>query len=171
MDPYFALRMYFRDFGHPRSPLSSTTLVHRAFFSPEYPADQVKEFEPHMPEYESLLWPIGMMLPFINVKNVLENILGWGSTLKQRLLVVAGRKDTLCGVVLMERMANQYRKAFTSLIKHKHLQVGPSVADVDAKDGSAAVGFAVIEGSGHHIQNDLQWEDGASQILAFVEQL
>lgn len=164
MDPYFGLRMYFRDFGHPRSPLSSTTLVHRAFFCPDFPTANVKTFELNIPEYESILWPLGMMFSFVNVRNVLGNLIGWGSVLKQRVLVIAGSKDTLMGVVLMRRMAERYRKEFAAL-KHSR------VAQPDTKDDPGAVGFTIIEGSGHHIQNDLQWEDSASQILAFVQQL
>ncbi|RDB20930.1 hypothetical protein Hypma_011950 [Hypsizygus marmoreus] len=172
LNPLLSLHMYFRDFGHTRSPLSSTTLVHRAFFCFEFPTSGVQEFEPNMPEYESLLWPLGMMFPFVNVRNVLRNIVGWAAPLKTRLFVVSGSKDTLMGVVLMRRMTEQYRQAFVALIRRKVLQVGLSIADVDDKDGSAAaVGFTVIEGAGHHIQNDLQWEDAASQILAFFEQL
>jgi hypothetical protein len=176
MDPYFSIRMYLRDFGHPRSPLSSTTLVHRAFFCPALPTASVKEFESHMSEFESLLWPLGMMLPFVNTRNVLKNIVGWGLTpVKDRVLVLAGSKDTLMGVKLMRRMAQDYRKAFGMLVKRKLLQAHLAVAESTNKDDdevfSFGVRFNVVEGAGHHMQNDLQWEDSASQLLTFVEQL
>ncbi|KAF5378583.1 hypothetical protein D9615_007102 [Tricholomella constricta] len=172
LDPWFGIRMYFRDLGHPRSPLSSTTLVHRAFFSPAFPTADVKEFEPYLSEYESLIWPLGMMLPFVNVRNVLRNVLGWGSAASARVLVVAGGKDALMGVVLMQRMAEQFKSGFATLVRRKQLQVGPGLGAGDEQERSGgAVSFTVIEGAGHHIQNDLQWEESAKQILAFVEDL
>ncbi|KAG5642736.1 hypothetical protein DXG03_002250 [Asterophora parasitica] len=172
LDPWFGIRMCLRDFGHPRSPLSSATLVHRAFFCPEFPAAGVKEFEQHLPEFESFIWPLGMMLPFVNVRNVIRNILGWGSTPSARLLVVSGGKDTLMGVTLMKRMAEQYKRGFATLVRRQQLQVGLGPGEGDPQErASDAVSFTVIDGAGHHIQNDLQWEDSAKQILTFIEQL
>ncbi|KAF9457200.1 Alpha/Beta hydrolase protein [Collybia nuda] len=168
LDPYFGIRMYLRDFGHPRSPLSSTTLIHRAFFCPSFPINAVEDFEPHMPAFESLLWPLGMMVPFINTGSVLKNILGWSPMLKDRLFVMAGSEDTLMGTTLMCRMAQHYRKAFRVLVKRKILRVDPDAAEPPSCDG---VRFGVIEGAGHHMQNDLQWQESAHQLLAFIEQL
>jgi pimeloyl-ACP methyl ester carboxylesterase len=179
LDPWFALRMWFRDFWHVRSPLSSTTLVHRAFFSPEFPRERVREMERWMPEYESLTWPIGMMLPFVNVRNVLMNILGWGQG-RQRLLVVSGEKDTLMGVTLMRRMAVQYRRSFvknarrllSSEGKETEIEEPSEPEDHEGVESSVdGVRFVVIKGSGHHLQNDLPWEDCASQVLNFLEHL
>lgn len=173
LDPWFGLRMFLRDLGHPRSPLSSLTLVHRAFFSAEFPQEQVAAFVPDMPEYESLLWPMGMMLPFVRARDVLRNVLGWvsgrESALRQRVLVLAGGKDTLMGTVLMRRMTEQYRRGLVKLVKQGKLNSGSHENHLESL--SSAVGFFVVEGAGHHIQNDLQWEEGAKHILAFVEQL
>lgn len=167
--------MYLRDFGHPRSPLSSTTLVHRAFFCPSFPTASVKEFETHMPAYESLLWPLGIMLPFVNTRNVLKNIVGWGAASKERVFVLAGSKDTLMGVKLMRRMAQHYRNSFAKLVKREFLQADLAEAEADTQEAdefsSSGVRFSVVEGAGHHMQNDLQWEDTAQQLLTFVEQL
>lgn len=175
LDPYFGIRMYLRDFGHPRSPLSSTTLVHRAFFSPAFPVARVKEFETHMPAFESILWPLGMMFPFVNTRNVLKNLLGWSTASKERVLVLAGSEDALMGVKLMLRMAKHYRKAFTVLVRQKHLRADlvEAETEIEDKDGSSGRGvrFGVVDGAGHHMQNDLQWEDSAQQLLSFVEQL
>ncbi|KAG6856621.1 hypothetical protein H0H87_002371 [Tephrocybe sp. NHM501043] len=168
LDPYFALRMYFRDFAHPRSPLSSTALVHRAFFSPSFPTASVQAFEHYLAAYESLLWPLSMMLPFVDVRNVLRNCLGWGSALTARVLVIAGAKDALMGVELMRRMAEQYRSGVTALVRRRQLGVDLPLAKQEST--ADAVDFAVID-TGHHIQNDLRWEDGAMRILAFLEQL
>jgi hypothetical protein len=51
-DPWFMVRMYFKHFGHPMSPLSSTKLVKQAFFCDAYPMEKVVEFEKRMPRME-----------------------------------------------------------------------------------------------------------------------
>jgi hypothetical protein len=68
-------RFYVRDLWHPRSPLSSTSPAHKAFFCHTYPEFEVKKFESFMPEYESLLVFLGMMFYFVNMMRVLSNIL------------------------------------------------------------------------------------------------
>ncbi|KAH9213717.1 Alpha/Beta hydrolase protein [Leptodontidium sp. 2 PMI_412] len=165
MDPWFVPRYYLRDFWHPRSPLSSTSLVHQAFFSPSYPVSDVKSFETLMPEYESMLWPLQMMTRFVDVGRVVRSITGWGKG-GIRLLVVAGEKDRLMDVELMRQMAAEYRVAVE---KGREELVGESGGDVI--NGGEQVGFEVVMGSGHHLQNDLYWEDCAGKILVFVEQL
>ena len=163
LDPWFVPRYYIRDLWHPRSPLSSTTLVHRAFFSPSFPVEKVKEFEKGMPEYESMLFPLGMMFPFVNIRRVLGNIVGWNRPNQSRLLVIAGERDKLMGVSLMQKMAALYRNAMVDFFAPEKLPL----KDVDG----GLVTFEVVGGSGHHIQNDLYWEDGAGKILKFLEQL
>lgn len=168
LDPWFAPRFYLRDLWHPRSPLSSTTLVHRAFFSSECQTAEVKKFERLMPEYESLIWPLQMMFKFVDVGRVLRNVMGWRGLRKERVPIIAGEKDTLMGVPLMRRMAADYRIQAPALLKslsggHTH-----ATETDESRDG---VGFEVIRGSGHHIQNDLQWEECAEKILVFVAQL
>lgn len=131
-----------------------------------------------MPEYESLLWPRQMMLPFINVKRVLANILGWSQS-GQRLLIVAGGKDTLMRVPLMRQMASQYRQGFVASIQRllfNGKKIGSNEAPgmkihEDDESSLNGVKFVVIKGSGHHLQNDLQWEECAIQVLEFLDQL
>ena len=174
LDPWFAPRFYFRDLWHPRSPLSSTSLVHRAFFSPEYPVAEVKKFENLMPEYESLVWPLGMMFKFINVGNVLKSIVGWKNKTQERIFVIAGEKDTLMGVDLMRTMAADYRQQFISFAKNIWGSQSQENSLTDLKepgDDQQGVGFEVIRGSGHHIQNDLHWGEAARKILVFLDQL
>jgi hypothetical protein len=148
--------------------------VKRAFFSREYPADRVREFEVLMPEYESLVWPLGMMFRFVDVTEVLKGIVGWKDKKQQRILVIAGEKDTLMGVELMRRMAADYRQRFITLAKSFWRFHGVEEGASDLKAGSddqCGVGFEVIQGSGHHIQNDLYWEECAERILVFIDQL
>jgi pimeloyl-ACP methyl ester carboxylesterase len=172
LDPWFVPRLYFRDMWHPRSPLSSTSLVHRAFFSPEYPVGEVKKFEVLMPEYESLVWPLGMMFSFVNVGNVLKSVVGWRDERQARVLIIAGEKDTLMGVGLMRKMAADYRQQFISFAKSLWGARFMETSETKPESGDQqGVGFEVIQGSGHHIQNDLHWEECAQKILAFVDQL
>lgn len=77
LDPWFSPRICLRDLWHSRSPFSSTSLVHGAFLSPKFPASEIRKFESFMPEFESMLWPLRMISTFLNVANVLRNILGW----------------------------------------------------------------------------------------------
>jgi pimeloyl-ACP methyl ester carboxylesterase len=164
-----------RDLGHIRSPLSSTTLVHRAFFSPSCPASDVEEFEKLLSERDSLLWPLSMLLPFVNTKRVIQGVLGWGGGVpQQRVMIVAGGRDVLMGTWQMERMAKDYVRAYRASFNQAALRAelagrennGESV--LMTGDG---VRFVVVNGAGHHVQNDIQWEEGARQILAFLEQL
>jgi len=178
LDPWFAPRFFIRDLWHPRSPLSSTTLVHRVFFCPSFPREKVREFERFMPDYESLTWPLGMMLPFVKINNVLMNILGWTQD-QQRLLVLTGSRDTIMSVKQMRQMALQYRQALVSLIGERLVIEKENAKAEDASEEDCLVGvessasgvrFAVVEGSGHHLQNDLQWENAANQVLKFLGQ-
>jgi hypothetical protein len=167
LDPWFLQRFLFRDLCHPRSQLSSTILVHRAFFSDSYPVEEVRKFESLMPEYEGIVWPLGMMFRFVDVRKVLESIVGWKDDKNWRILVIAGEKDRLNSVSLMERMAAMYRAALETCWSGK----GDARRDVRRRDGQDGVGFSVIKGSEHHVQNDLHWEECAEQALAFVNQL
>ena len=169
LDPWFVPRYYIRDLWHPRSPLSATSLVHRAFFSPEYPRSEVKKFERMLPEYESMIWPLSQMLPFVNVKNVLKNIIGWKEkTNHPRLFVIAGDLDTLMGVTLMQRMATVYRKALTTMLPGVFPQQKLTDSETMTPEG---VDFAIIKDSGHHVQNDLLWEEAAGKLGEFLDHL
>lgn len=179
LDPWFAPRFCLRDLWHPRSPLSSTSLIHRAFFCSSFPMERIGDFEGFMPEYESLTWPLGMIFPFVSVKKVLMNIVGWHQG-RQRLLVVAGEKDMLMGVSLMRQMATQYRRNFVTsvrrlLLKDEKELDSDETDDLNIQEGVESsvngVRFVVIKGSGHHLQNDVQWKDCAGQVLGFLDHL
>lgn len=92
----------FKDLMHPRSPLSSTDLVHRAFFSSSFPTNEVQRFEAGMPEYESMLWPSQMLGRIVDVENVKRG------TETRKVLIVSGEDDVLMTRDLMERMAVEY---------------------------------------------------------------
>jgi hypothetical protein len=148
--------------------------VHRAFFSPEYPVAEVKKFEKLMPEYESLVWLMGMMFSFVDVENVMENIVGWSNERQERISVIAGEKDTLMGIELMRQMAAEYRQAFINFAKN--LWSGRSEDKgrdhvIARREVQHGVQFEIIQSSGHHIQNDLHWDECARKILLFLDRL
>jgi len=160
LDPWFLVRAYCKHFGHPRSPLSSTALVHRVFFSHAFPVQEVREFERTMPEYESMSWSVGMMTRFVSAKRVIGNIL---PTLKRsrRVLVVAGGEDKIMDGAIMQRLAAWYRLAWED-IRGK---------GEDEGEGSSTevVRFGVVEGSGHHVMKDSMWRVGAEIVLEWLE--
>lgn len=93
-----------------------------------------------MPEYESMLLPLGMMFTFANPKRILQNILGWKKDDNQaRLLVIAGEKDKLMSVGIMQRFAVGLRGAARRL----------GLYSLDEKEGEGeVVGYEIVKGSG-----------------------
>lgn len=153
MDPWFLPRVYLRDWFHPRSPLSSTKLVHQAFFCPEFPVEEVRPFERLMSEYESYLWPVNIMYRFVDAKRVLLACRG-------QLLVLAAERDRLMALPLMKRTSEEYKQAAKELAEDKKVSASEQ-----------AVQFKIVERSGHHLQNDLQWKDAAAKLLAWMDGL
>lgn len=153
LDPLFLPRMFLRDWLHPRSPLSSSELVKAAFFCPSFPIDWVKPFERLMAEYESLRWPISTMWRgYVDPRRVL---LGCG----MRLFVLAAELDQLMKMDLMLKTTAEYACALKQIRKDGY----------DIKGGE--VEFASVEGSGHHLMNDLQFEDALRIFEGWLEKL
>jgi pimeloyl-ACP methyl ester carboxylesterase len=101
LDGWAFLRAW-KDFMHPRSPWKTTQRVHNAFFSATFPTKEVQRFEKDMPEYESMMWPCGMMSRFVDVANVKA------STVTGKVLIISGNSDRLMTPDLMETMAKEY---------------------------------------------------------------
>ncbi|KAG8728452.1 hypothetical protein FRC11_011043 [Ceratobasidium sp. 423] len=186
LDPWFPIRILW-DMYHPRSPLSSTRLVHRAFFAPSYPIEKVRAFEAEMSPYESMLWPSGMMFPFISRKRLLTNLLIHNT--QAPLLTIGGAQDTLVSVPIMRRLAHLY--AATSVGIHTGgttTKRKPGFKDVSGLQGGFVSGvtktrvekerergkvwFAAIEapGAGHNLMRDDGWEKCARVIEAFLDE-
>jgi pimeloyl-ACP methyl ester carboxylesterase len=108
----------------------------------------------------------------ISCSHWLKSVVGWRDERQARVLIIAGEKDTLMGVGLMRKMAADYRQQFISFAKSLW---GARLKETEETKPESSdrqgVGFEVIQGSGHHIQNDLHWEECAQKILAFVDQL
>ncbi|KAF7512352.1 hypothetical protein GJ744_001920 [Endocarpon pusillum] len=175
MDPWFLIRNLIH-LQHPRSPLSSDTLVHNAFFSQAFPQDKVREFSRQMSAYESMTWAIGMMKRFTDVPSILANIQGWGTS-SSRVMVMAAEADKLMGVKLMMDMAGEYREGVEGLsirkkIEHVELpQTESRISENVKQDVKSGVTTVVVMGAGHHVQNDVQADEAAEALKRFLDQL
>ncbi|KAF2121167.1 Alpha/Beta hydrolase protein [Lophiotrema nucula] len=173
---------------HPRYILANTKQVHEAFFMPSTPTSVVKHLERLLSPYESMLWPMQMIPRVVTGPDVLSSIVGWSprqfSKAKQhddspagvapRLLVLAAEHDVLCTPALSLDAAQRYRVAFQDLAGKKKLE-GISSGDLrtQREQGSEwdGVAFKVVPGVAHHMQNEVEWEKGAMEVLAWSEQL
>ncbi|CAM1509072.1 Fc.00g028110.m01.CDS01 [Cosmosporella sp. VM-42] len=154
LDPWFTIRMLFH-FWHPNSPLSHPILTKRAFFCNSYPISSLIQFQRRLNRYESFLWPISMMKPFASASSILKQIHNSGS---EKVLVMAGTGDKLMTVPVTKETAAFYREA--------------SEGKTESGEGvEKGVRLVFVEGAGHHVQNDVQWEDGAEKLLKFYRNI
>lgn len=173
-DPWFAIRMVFHGW-HSNSPLSHPFLTRRAFFSDEYPEENLIEFQKHASRYESFLWPLGMMCPFVNARRLLGDIRDWGHG-SERILVMAGTEDKLMTRDVQVKAASTYRTAYLTLVAEKKIDdKDRSIEMLEGEGGLDTGGCGVrqawVPGAGHHVQNDVQWKVGAAKLLAWLRQL
>ncbi|KAF8651908.1 hypothetical protein AX16_004553 [Volvariella volvacea WC 439] len=161
LDPWSTLRMFVLHFFHPRSPLSSTSLVHAAFFSRSMPTSKVIEVEKQMATYESMSWPLSMMRQFVDPVRLVKN-LGWGDSAdakvkKGPILVIAADEDKLMTLNLMQRLVSWYQTAILSI----------SSQSGDRTEGRVAL--RVTKGNGHHMMLDVNWKESAELVLDWLE--
>ncbi|KAF4556254.1 Hypothetical protein D9617_1g081300 [Elsinoe fawcettii] len=159
-DPWFPVRVYYHLF-HSRSPLSSTALVKNAFFCDEYPIDKVPAFERLMSPFESLIWPSSMMSRFVSIKKILSNVAV--SLDRPAILVVAAEKSRLMGPTMMSQVAGEYAIGVWDALVEQN-------KEVSAGQVARVVSYEVVKGAGHHLQNDIQWRDGAEKLAAFYRE-
>jgi hypothetical protein len=114
---------------------------------------------------------MGLLNRFANCSNVIKNVLGWGNT--SRIAVIAGEFDKLVDPSLVRRTGDEYRIAFESSAAYGSIKAESTT--VKELDNGESVGLGVrsylVKGAGHHLQNDLQWQDGALKLLDFYSQL
>lgn len=147
LDPWFTIRMLFHA-GHSNSPLSHPILTRQAFFGDAFPLSAVIPFQQHLNRYESFLWPFSMMYPFSSATNILRHIHNEGES-GEKVLILTGSQDKLMDKLVTERTVTWYRDAATG-----------------RREG-ARLNF--VEGAGHHLQNDVQWKDGAEKLFEFYK--
>jgi pimeloyl-ACP methyl ester carboxylesterase len=152
---------------HPRSPLSTTTLVHNAFFSKGCPRERVKKFEYWMADLESMRWPLAALGgwqglsggSWLKPEDIVRNMTGCNVG-NDEILVILGTEDhIICGTherTVMELEAAVRRLRNSS--EHSKLP-GQGVKLVEIPD------------TGHHLQNDLKWDDAARAVATFLERL
>jgi len=181
MDPLFVPRFLLYRL-HPRAMLPTTTHLRRLFFSSQYPNDKLEDFNQYLPESESMVWVLGLIVKFADFRIMVErSITGLGGSKPdgERILILVGEQDVLMDVRMMRRLATRYRDAVKQLVLSENSQgrVG-SDEDNEAADTETytenrgnGVRTVVVKGAGHHVQNDLQWEVGAQRIADFLQQL
>lgn len=147
MDPWFTIRMVFH-LWHSNSPLSHPILTQRAFFGDKYPLSAVIPFQRHMNRYESYPWPLSMMYQFTSASTILKHIRNDGDS-GEKVLVMAGSQDKLMTGPVSHKTAKYYHEAGTKKRDEVRLRF--------------------VEGAGHHLQNDVQWEDGAEKLFDFYK--
>lgn len=162
---------------HPRYVLANTHQVQAAFFTVWTPASVVRALERILSPYESMLWPLQGLLRFVTGPDVLSSITGWAAGtagVRQRLLVLAAEHDVLCTPKLLLDAAKRYRSAFRDLVGKGGLE-GVSEKDLrpetEQEENWDGVRYRVVKGLGHHLQNHVEWERGAEELLEWVEQL
>ncbi len=159
---------------HPNSPLSHPALTKRAFFSDAQTDAYVEAFQDRICPYESLVWAMGMMKPFVDMDQILGQISGGEAG--QRVMVLAGELDKIMTLPIMEDLAQAFRTRYSSLVQRGALQgvdaeVVPLPGDGDRDSTGHGVRYCVVPQAGHHLQNDVPWEIGAQKLLAFYKQL
>lgn len=174
-DPWFTIRMIFHGW-HSNSPLSHPYLTKQAFFSAEYPETELVEFQHHLNRYESFLWPLGMMCPFVDAQRLLSNISGWQGSNTDRVLIMAGTGDKMMTEDVQRKAAKTYRDAFKVLVAEKKIdalqkKLEPLAGEGEMDTTGQGVRLAFVPGAGHHVQNDVQWKVGAKKLLDFLHQL
>jgi pimeloyl-ACP methyl ester carboxylesterase len=161
---------------HPRYILTTTAHIHAAFFSPSTPVPVVRRLEKLLSPYESMLWPLQTLFRFVTGPDVLSSITPRAPGVTPRILVLAAEKDVLCRPEILLRAAQRYRAAFRELVRRGKID-GVSEAEISGKgdveqgvyrDG---VGYKVVKGLGHHLQNHEGWESGAEELLEWVERI
>ncbi|KAF1919637.1 Alpha/Beta hydrolase protein [Ampelomyces quisqualis] len=172
-------------FFHSRYLLATTAQVHSAFFTRDTPRTVVRDLERLLAPYESMMWPMQALLPFVTGPDVLTRITGWkarksvgdgAAGITPRLLVLAAEHDVLCTPSVLQDAAERYRAAFYDCVRVGILDgVSEYDARIEESDGEGderdGVAFTVVKGLGHHLQNHVEWERGAEVLLKWANQL
>ncbi|CAE7223140.1 unnamed protein product [Rhizoctonia solani] len=186
LDPWFLIRALW-DLYHPRTALSSTRLVHRAFFSPTYPIEKVQAFEAEMAPYESMAWPMGTMFPFASPKQLLSNLVHHNA--RAPILTIGGEQDTLVSVPIMRQLAHLYaatsvgiyatKPPITRKLGFKDVSIlqdgftsGITKMTEEREKERGKIWFAKINapGAAHNLMRDDGWEKSANVIEAFLDE-
>jgi hypothetical protein len=141
-----------------------------------------------MPAYETMMWPMAMMGSFrqwlkgspswLDVKQIVNHISGSSeASVEDRVCVMVGSKDVLMDVGMARRQVAEYREALVQRVDVPEAESGneqqpqkeTSIEGVTV-ESAGAVRLVVVDGAGHHVQNDLQREAGAEALLQFLRE-
>lgn len=135
-----------------------------------------------MPAYESMWWPMGMMGNFmswwrgspkwLNVRDILSNIQGSSKySTQDRICVMLGDQDVLMDLDMGRRQVAEYRQCLQAE-KAGDGQEPRQSTDIEGvtTESGDGVRLVVVEGPGHHIQNDVQRDQAAEGLLRFAQQ-
>jgi pimeloyl-ACP methyl ester carboxylesterase len=149
--------------NHPKSSLSTIRMAQNAFFGPDKPKHEVAEFMKWSADYEVLQWPFASLgskknglYTWLDPGDIVNSISSWKPN-SDRILVLQGSEDALM-VDTHDRMVSEYRRTC-----HK-------VSGLEA-DQTSGVRSVIIQRGGHHIQNDVQWREGAAALLDWLRQV
>jgi len=162
-DPFLMIRMILQGY-HPNSPLSHPALTKQAFFCEKVSDSYVEAFHRRLSPFESFLWPFGMLLPFATPARIVGSVVGSAKGLK--ILVMGGERDIMTTPDVMRKLASRLREAIEGRSSRKQTDGEKSM---DAT--TAGVRCVFVEGAGHHLQNDVQWKDGARKLFEFYERV
>ncbi|KAL8978232.1 MAG: hypothetical protein Q9205_006142, partial [Flavoplaca limonia] len=109
---------------------------------------------------------------------ILRNVAGAGKG-EAPVCIMAGGDDKLVDAKMSEKLANLFRNALEELKETKKVDVyenaagnaGESIINMSCPSTSHAVRLVILEVAPHHFQNDVQWNVGAEQLLAFTDEL
>ncbi|KAM0755158.1 alpha/beta-hydrolase [Meredithblackwellia eburnea MCA 4105] len=139
LDPYFSIRMLWQ-MGDPASVLSTPRLVARAFFGTSYFTSQT----PPPDFFEDMNTEESIAWPssmmFRFVNTERVKMHLKGEDGNVRLALIAGTEDRLMTPAVMEMLEKEY-----------------------------GCGLVPIDGAGHHLMHDIQWEEGAKACLDIIE--
>lgn len=124
-----------------------------------------------------MCWPMQALSPFVTGPDVISHITGWAprksasakgrQSVAPRFLILAAEQDVLCTPPVLLDATQRYRARFQHCVKTGTLD-GISESDVDEEDG---VSFTLVKGVAHHLQNHVEWEKGAEEVLRWAEDL
>jgi hypothetical protein len=165
---------YYR-FLHSKYLMATTKQVQDAFFTAETPISVVQSLQRLLSPYESMLWPMQGLFKFVTGPDVLSSITGWSSKsstrkgVSQNLMVLGAEHDVLCTPPILKDAAERYRAAFAQMVELGKVD-GVSTKDVESGE-EHGVRYRTVKGVAHHLQNHVEWEKGAKEVLEWVEQL
>ncbi|ETI24870.1 hypothetical protein G647_04240 [Cladophialophora carrionii CBS 160.54] len=192
MDPWMHPRSWILGL-HPMSGLAHPKLVRQMFFSDRFPMDKVVDFMHWMAPYESLGWAGGQNGSFwkwlmgknewLEPMRILKAVTGWDRR-GDRVCVMVGSQDRMMDLNMARRQVSEFRAAVRAMALESSASQGSRGADADAKESTheedipeveaeslERVRLVVVQGAGHHTQNDVQRQAAAEAIWQWLEQL